>query len=169
MVRKLNSKHLGAVLLTISILMGVSFFLLMDSINKSEREACELKCDGTHTESCPMTDSMYEKTAYYFSSSFIILVLLTGAYLLFSKPENFVLGDETKFDIVLSMLNDDEKEVIKAVKEQEGIKQSTLKYRVDFSKAKLSNLLKQLEKRGLLKREESGKTYKVFLGNTLVK
>lgn len=163
MIKKLSSRQVGVILLSVSVMMAASFFFFTNSIKSSETRACELECGGVQTPECPMTDSVYEKAAYYFSSSFIIILLVLGLYMVASKSEKLVLGDETKFDMVLSMLNEDEKQVLKAIKEQEGIKQSTLKYRVDFSKAKLSNLLKQLEKRGLIKREEAGKTYKIFL------
>lgn len=164
MLKKLSSKQVGAIVLIVSLSLGVSFLLFMQSTNASEKQACELACGGDcQSQSCPMNQPLYEKIAYYLLSSFIIVLGLLGGYLLFTKEEKLVLGEESKFDIILSVLNRDEKEVLKAVQKQEGIKQSTLKYRVEFSKSKLSNLLQDLEERGLIHREESGKTNEIFL------
>jgi uncharacterized membrane protein len=55
------------------------------------------------------------------------------------------------------------KKVIKAIKDKDGITQSTLRYRTDLSKAKISQILTDFEKKHLVKREEKGKTYSVYL------
>jgi uncharacterized membrane protein len=70
-------------------------------------------------------------------------------------------------DLVLSVLKTDERKVINAIKEQPGIAQNTLRLRTDFSKAKLSNLLKELESRGLVVKEQEGKTNKLHLKRKL--
>jgi uncharacterized membrane protein len=74
---------------------------------------------------------------------------------------------EDKFKILLTGLDDDEKKVIKAVKDQDGISQSTLKYRTDLSKTKLSMVLSQLEKKGLIAKVKKGKINNVFLKKAL--
>lgn len=97
-----------------------------------------------------------------------------GFYMLFfSKGEEAVLerlehekskqraGD--KFKILLKGLNPFEQEVISAVREQPGITQNTLALRVNMSKAKLSQVLTELEKKELVKRTEEGKTLAIYL------
>lgn len=115
----------------------------------------------------------------------ILLTLGIGAYLvLFSKTEksfetaqknilskisstkNKELKEE-KFKILLTGLDDDEKKVITSVKEQDGISQSTLKYRTDLSKTKLSMVLSQLEKKGLITKVKKGKTNDIFMKKAL--
>lgn len=97
-----------------------------------------------------------------------------GVYiLLFNKSEEAILRrleeekdkkiSDEKFDIILKALDDYEKKVLKAVKEQEGITQNTLKLRVGLSKAKLSYVLQELEKRNLIKRVQKGKTLSIWL------
>ena len=63
----------------------------------------------------------------------------------------------------MSALNDNEKKVMSIVREQDGIQQSTLRIRTDFSKAKLSAILTDLEKRSLIKKVEKGKKNLIFL------
>jgi len=68
-----------------------------------------------------------------------------------------------KFSLLLRPLDDNERKVLIAIKEQEGITQSTLRYRADLSKAKVSQILTDFEKKNLIERKAKGKTYSVFL------
>ena len=70
---------------------------------------------------------------------------------------------EEKFSILLRALGPYEQKVLKAVKEQDGITQSTLRLRTDMSKAKLSYVLQDLEKKNLISRKAKGKTLEVWL------
>ena len=71
--------------------------------------------------------------------------------------------EQDKFELILKAMDDNEKKVLKAIKEQEGITQSTLKFRTDLSKAKISQILTDFEKKNLVRRELKGKTYAVHL------
>ena len=68
-----------------------------------------------------------------------------------------------KFSLLLRPLDESERNVLVAIKEQEGITQSTLRYRADLSKAKVSQILTDFEKKQLIERKAKGKTYSVFL------
>lgn len=68
-----------------------------------------------------------------------------------------------KFSLLLRPLDDNERKVLIAIKEQGGITQSTLRYRADLSKAKVSQILTDFEKKNLIERKAKGKTYSVFL------
>ena len=70
---------------------------------------------------------------------------------------------EERFSIILKALDSHEKKVMKFIKEQDGITQSTLRLRTDMSKAKLSYVLTELERRGLIKREKKGKSLAIYL------
>lgn len=67
------------------------------------------------------------------------------------------------FEAFLTTFSNDEQNVLRVVKENEGIQQSTLRFKTDMSKASLSLLLKSLEEKGYIKREPYKKTNKVFL------
>jgi len=76
------------------------------------------------------------------------------------------LGEE-KFKILMQGLGEEEKKVITSVKDQDGISQSTLKYRTDLSKTKLSMVLAQLEKKGLVTKVKNGKINNIYLKKAL--
>ena len=68
---------------------------------------------------------------------------------------------------VLDVLPEDEQRVIKPVLESPGLTQVELRGRSDFSKAKVSQTVSELEDRGLLYREKQGRTYRVYPGELL--
>jgi len=101
------------------------------------------------------------------------IVALSVYILFFERSQKEILStlenhkkiqvNEEKFDILLKGLDEFEKKVIKAVKDQDGITQQTLRLRTDMHKSKLSIVLDGLEKKELIKRIEKGKTKQVFL------
>lgn len=70
---------------------------------------------------------------------------------------------ESKFQIILKALDNPEQQIMKAVKEQDGITQNTLMLRTNLSKTKISYVLQELEKRNLIKRIPHKKTKQIFL------
>ncbi len=163
----MNNKNLGIVFLVISVVIIV---VLINLISKLNTEAQELGC--FNDEGCFKIESTLNITHIAFGVIGFILAL--GFYLIFfSKSEQAILKElkenkqnllkEEKFDLVLKGLDSYEKKVMKAVKGQDGITQSTLRIRTDMSKAKLSYVLQDLEEKGLIKRVKKGKTLAVFL------
>ncbi len=104
----------------------------------------------------------------------ISALISLGAYLMFfSRSEEIVLQKleeakdvklgEEKFSVLLSALNEDEKKIVNLIKGEPGISQHMVTLKTGFSKAKVSILMQDLEKRSLVKREDSGKTLNVYL------
>ena len=104
------------------------------------------------------------------------LVILGGYLLLFEKSyeaftkeqEKFVkevaeAKQKDEFAAYLAGFTPEEQNILKAVHEQDGIKQSTLRYRTGMSKAMLSIILNSLEKRDVVARKAAGKTKEVYL------
>ena len=108
----------------------------------------------------------------------VVLGALLGLYLIRSdatqrtilkelETKRQMLAKEERTEILMSVLTADERKIIKAVIEQPGISQATLRLRTDMSKAKLSMLLKELEVRELIVKQEDGKTNIVHLKRDL--
>lgn len=82
-----------------------------------------------------------------------------------SKPPSQL--DGTSFPTVLEMLPDDERRVLSPIIDSPGITQIALRDRSNYSKAKVSQTISVLEKRGLIYREQQGRTYRIYPTPTL--
>lgn len=163
----MENKKLGFVILSISIVASVLAFGFMGILGK---QTSALQCYPTNE--CQRVSSLLGLS--HVAIGLISFIGALGIYLLFfSTSEEAILkrleqeknmkieGD--KFELVLKAMDESEKKVLKAIKEQDGITQSTLKFRTDLSKAKVSQILTDFEKKHLVKREAKGKTYAVYL------
>ena len=163
----MENKKLGILLIVISLIFGI--FLIYFNSALSEKSN-GLNCNPS--DECKTLESDLSITHIAFG--FFGFMLALGFYILFfnnteekilkrlEEEKNKKIGEE-KFEIILKALDPFEKKVIKAVKEQDGITQNTLRIRADMSKAKLSYVLQELERRNLIKRISKGKTLEVFL------
>ena len=180
----MQNKNLGIVLVVLSLIIIASLFVFkaqfQDTFGIHSTEACPH--DPAKGELCPY-EKLVEILPYFYAGiSLLIITGLIGIYLIFyiDKEKQLIkeyqdkiskrLVDshkkelkEDKFELFISALNEDEKKVIKAVREQDGITQATLRIRTDLSKTKLSFILGDLERKNLIKRVSQGKTNQVFL------
>ncbi len=183
----MENKKLGIIIIIIAIaLLLVGFFFrskLVESYNfgmsndmNNDGSSC-----GITSDTCPhqKINNLLIPTIIWVVLVAIIIVI--GIYLIFFEKDQKMLQEsqekivktleETKkqqdteqnFELILSALDEDEKNIIKSVKEQDGITQATLRIRTGISKAKLSILLNRLEKKDLIKKVPKGKTNQVFL------
>ena len=95
----------------------------------------------------------------------LIIALIIGVVISFYlfKPENKGRDRESEFNIIKKVLSEDEKEILDEVKKARGITQDSLRFRLNWSKAKISTILTNLDKKGIVQRERTGKTYRVYL------
>lgn len=166
----MNNKKLGIILIIVCIVLGILIFTFQNQLQRQTEAACS--CPEMDLGFCPMDGHTPWQTYVGFITISAIIAL--GIYLIFFEKSQkeilLTLGkqkqlkiQEEKFDILLKGLDQDEKKVIKAVKEQDGITQQTLRLRTDLHKSKLSIVLDSLEKKDLVKRIPKGKTKQVFL------
>jgi len=87
-----------------------------------------------------------------------IAIALVVSFYLFRQDDK-----EQEYKILRRALSEDEKAILDEIKKAGEITQDSLRFRLDWSKAKVSTILTNLDKRGLIQRERIGKTYKVYL------
>ncbi len=171
----MNKKQIGILLVTLSILFSI--FLIFEKqredfyINQIVEEQggiCYVNGTCLHDQ---------EFNSYFLGGILIASILILGLYLIFfDKSERIFLAqqkevshalkeakDRDEFQAYLAGFSEEEQKVLKAVNEQDGIQQATLRFRTNMSKTSLSLLLKSLEERGIITRKEHGKTNQVFL------
>jgi uncharacterized membrane protein len=119
--------------------------------------------------------AMYEEKANYIPIIAILAVLLIIlAYLYYTKhkpekhtpkpAEKRIEKEHEKELDILEHLKEDEKQIIRVLKQREGsCEQGTLRIVTGFSKAHLSRLLSELEARKVVHKEKRGKKNLVFL------
>lgn len=163
----MDNKKLGIVLIIISILVGLILFNLISNLTQSSREmGCfqNEKCQD-YESSLSITHIAVGIFSFIFALGFYLLIFTKGEEAIVKRLEETKdksLAEE-KFSILLKALDPFEKKVLMAIKEQDGITQNTLRLRTNMSKAKLSYVVNELERRKLIKREKRNKTFAIYL------
>jgi len=171
----MNQKQLGFTLICIGILLTLFIYFAkeredyyVEHIIESQGGICYVGGTCLHER---------EYMVYYFGALLTSALAILGVYLIFfNKSQELLLKqhkevasalreakDKDEFHAYLAGFSEEEQKVLKAVHEQEGIQQSTLRYRTGIAKTSLSLLLKSLEERGIISKKEHGKTNQVFL------
>lgn len=162
----MDNKKLGIVVLAISGTLLAMTISLVQGFNK---DLTALGC--FQNPSCQPIQQSLSLTHFAFGAFGFLFAL--GFYLIFfSRGEEAIIRrleadtnkklEQEKFSILMKGLDEYEQKVVKAIKEQNGITQNTLRLRVDMSKAKLSQVLTELEKKNLIHREPESKTLAVY-------
>lgn len=176
----MNQRQIGIILLIVGIIFAALVTVLFVNENEhigqivQETGSCYL-ADGT----CLHEERTY--VPYIIGWGLSITVIFFGVYIAFldktqeqlfthqrevsSALENAKREERIRdeFKAFLSAFSEDEQKILQAIHEQEGILQSTLRYRTGLSKTTLSLILKSLEERGFISRVPSKKSNKVFL------
>jgi len=162
----MQQKKLGLFIFLLSALLLVSFIILLSSLNQ---EIATLGCfENTECRKIETSLSVVHLAfgvfGFLFSLGFYLFAFSKGEEAIVQRLEKDTQQklQEERFFLLMKGLDEFEKKVVRAVREQQGITQNTLRLRVDFSKAKLSQVLAMLEKKGLMKREKKGKTLEVW-------
>jgi len=163
----MDNKKIGVTILVISIVLLIIFMLLIQSL-KQEAEAlgcfADAGCMKIET-SLSIIHFAFGIFGFLFALSFYLLVFTKGDEAIIKRLEkdsSRKLEDE-KFSILMKGLDRFERDVISIIKNEEGITQNTLRLKVGMSKAKLSQVLSNLEKKGLITREKEKKTLAIYL------
>ena len=182
----MENKKIGIILISISlILLVLLIFIRAGIIKVYQSEIDKYVVAGI---ACPSDPNIFPheqkskaQTPIFIAGILLIGVISFGIYLIFFEKSHKILKEnqeklfekleedkdkdvkEKKFDILLKGMDNDEKEIIKAVREQDGISQSTLSLRTNIHKSKLSIILNNLEKKNLIKKVNKGKINYIYL------
>lgn len=176
----MDNKYLGIALIAFSVVLIVLLVLIRQSMVAVYQEKIDYNveelgvCHIEGEEECPHEELSTGQVPIFIAFAVLVGIISLGAYLIFFersqkeiisalRKERKLKVTEEKFSILLKGLDADEKKVINAVREQDGITQQTLRLRTDLHKSKLSIVLDGLEKKGLVKRVAKGKTKQVYL------
>ena len=169
----MENKKLGIIIVFISLVLLITLAYIRYQFVQIELEG-GATCPGEESgHICPYHRIYRLNLPIYVGIAVIFLSLGIGIYMIiFDRADKELIealrekkkkhANEERFGILLEGLDDDEKIVIKAIKEQDGISQTTLAFRTDFSKAKLSVVLKGLEHKNLIKKVKGGKINKIY-------
>ena len=163
----MDNKRVGTLIIIFAVLLGALLFtIIKDLQSQEELLLCNPSAD------CVTISKKLDLT--HFATGIITAILTLGIYLIFfNKSEQTLLKhlqeqkskqtEEDKISLITKVLDKNEVKVLKAIKEQEGITQYTLRLRTDLSKAKVSQILSSFEKKGIIVREKKGKSMSVHL------
>lgn len=162
---------MGVLVLVLAAVLLIIFILIIQSLNQ------EIKALGCFENAGCRTIETSLTIVHFAFGAFGALFALAFYLLFFSKGEEAIVSrlekdterklTEEKFSILLKGLDAFEKEALNIIRSQEGITQNTLRLRVNMSKAKLSQVLQNLERKGLVKREKDKKTMALYLKERL--
>ena len=138
----MENKKLGGILIVIALVAGIAILMYNSNVVKQSEDAGCYQNEG-----CVILER--NLTMSHFVTGIFSFILALGFYLLFfNKTERAILDkleseknekiESIKFDMFLKALDPYEQNVVKFVRDQPGITQSTLRIKLDMSKAKLS-------------------------------
>ncbi len=96
----------------------------------------------------------------YIYAAIILAILVASAYL-FRRFKRRQTNDK------IEILKEDERAIMRLIIEEDGIDQREIQRETDFSKTKVSKILSELEKRGVIRKEQVGRRNKIFLTEKL--
>ena len=158
----MENKHVGYLLLGISVI--VAFIVIL--FNAALKDVISATCGVTHTNACPMTQSVNQQS--YLAFGIVGLLIITSFVLIFSKPHERVIIKKVekqmpKRKIDTSDLKPEEKQALKLIEENKAIFQADLIEKTGFGKAKMTRIIDRLEGRGIVERKRRGMTNVVVL------
>jgi len=175
----MNQKQLGVLLIVIGIVFA--FIILVFKMQQDAFAMQMIHDTGTCFTNEGVCLHQRNMTLYVVGWALSSALALVGVYLLFFDKTQERLVEQniriaralkeakkedakkSSFEAFLSAFPQDERAILRIIHDQEGIKQSTLRFKLGMSKSSLSLLLSSLEERELISRNEVGKTKEIYL------
>ena len=163
--------NIGVIILVITLALLLIFILIIRSLNQEIQALGCFEKTGCRTieTSLSVIHFAFGAFGFLFALAFYLLVFSKGEEAIVERLEKDTARklEEEKYSILSKGLNEFEKKVLAVVRQEEGITQNMLRLRVDMSKAKLSQVLQELERKELISRVPKDKTFQIFLKERL--
>jgi len=145
----MENKHVGAIIVGISVIIGVIVWIFNEGLKKIVGDTC------THGPTCSMFDTIAVQT--WISLAIAGVIFAIGLVIMFIKPkEKIILKKEKKKKLDLSGLNHQEKEAVDLIIKEGGVFQRTLIEKMNIGKVGMTRLLDKLESKGIIERKRRG-------------
>lgn len=171
LTRSMNNKKTGVFILILTLFLLGVFVLVIRSLNQEIEALGCFENAGCRTieTSLSVINFAFGAFGFLFALAFYLLIFSKGEEAIVERLEKDTTRklSEEKYSILSKGLNEHEKKILNVIRGEEGITQNMLRLRVDLSKAKVSQVLQELEKKELIKREPKDKTFQVFLKERL--
>jgi len=173
----MDNKKLGVTILIFSLFFGFIVYNYIDQTNMSAKSSNCMTRPECASYSAVLNWS-------HFAIGLVFAVFSLGFYLIFFSRSETLLRDAIKqledeknrlekehkikisddrFSTILKTLDPNEQKILKVIKENEGIAQNTLRIKTELSKAKISQVLTDFAKKNIIRKEEKGKTYSIYM------
>lgn len=159
----MENKHVGFILLGISVIVIIIILLFNSALKDVVNATCSLEHGG---DSCPMYSSIEKQT--YLAFAIVGIIVVTGIVFIFSKPSERIIVKKVKEkakrrEYDLSELKSEEKQVFNLIKNSKAIFQADIIDKTGFGKAKMTRIIDRLEGNNLVERKRRGMTNIVVL------
>ncbi|HLC55001.1 MAG TPA: hypothetical protein VJJ75_00550 [Candidatus Nanoarchaeia archaeon] len=162
----MQNKKIGAVLIVLSVILGGYLLTSIAGTNAEYTKMC------APNQQCAQIGTSLGWS--HFAVGIIFSILSLGFYLVFfSRTDDLLLKnlehdvlareDEQKVKLMTKALDENERRIFSVVRDQPGITQNMVTFKTHLSKAKVSQVLSDFEKKQLVYRKPQGKTYSVYL------
>ena len=153
MKKKIELADLNNVTRVLLVILGiaVSYFIIFLIIRPFTRPASMMDM---------MNQAILGRTDTIISLIIALVIGIILSYYLFrTEPK------DRELSIIKKVLSDDEKKILDEIKKAGKITQDSLRFRLGWSKAKISTILTNLDKKEIVQRQRTGKTYNIYLQN----
>lgn len=166
MINKLRNldviTKVGFIILQIMIIYILLLFLLKPIFIAKDTVTTHSTIMGDHI----MTFTSPGQRNLNIAALFLSFIGGFGTWLLIKSDTKKQIRTDENFNelkIIKKALSDDEKRIVDEIQKAGEITQDSLRFRLNWSKAKVSAILLQLDRMNIIQRERQGKTYKVFI------
>ena len=165
----MEKQKIGIIILIVSLLFGIVVFNLIKNSKEAAREDGCFQNAECNTIATVLSFS-------HLGIGLLFALFSLGAYLIiFTRTEETLLKQlqeqkerltkEEKLRIINILLSPNEQKVFQTIIDHEGIMQNTLRIKTNLSKATVSQILTDIEKKDVITNEPQGKTYALYLKN----